>query len=114
MPNGLPEVSGRFITKASNGVLHGETGVQGNPGSTTYNGTIEPDGTVTIRVSGLSGDTKTDPYHRPAGSKTGFTMIGTIEGTSGVAARTDRECDIKLAKQFVPAPAPAASASQKK
>jgi uncharacterized caspase-like protein len=105
-PSGLPEVKGRFIGKATNGVLRGEVGMEGNPGWSRWNGTIEPDGSITIKAEGLSGDTKTDPFHRAPGTKMSYTMIGTLEGTSGVGTRADRDCNIRLTKQSVAALSP--------
>jgi hypothetical protein len=109
-PSGQPEIKGRFVGKASNGVLRGEAGTEGSPGWSSWNGTIRSDGSITIKAEGLSGDTQTDPFHRPAGTKFSYTMIGTLEGTSGVGTRADRDCNIRLTKQSVAAlsPAPAA------
>jgi uncharacterized caspase-like protein len=103
----LPEIRGRFVGKASNGVLRGEVGTEGNPGWSRWNGTIEPDGSTTINAEGLTGDTQKDPFHRPPGTKVSYTIIGTLEGTSGVGTRADRDCNLRLAKQSVAAIAPA-------
>lgn len=81
--------------------------MEGNPGWARWNGTIEPDGSITIQAEGLSGDTKTDPFHRASGTKFSYTIIGTLEGTSGVGTRADRDCNIKLTKQSVAALSPA-------
>jgi uncharacterized caspase-like protein len=108
----LPEIKGRFIGKASNGMLRSEVGTEGNPGWSRWNGSIESDGSITIKAEGLTGGTtETDPFHRPPGTKLRYTMIGTLEGTSGVATRADRDCNVKLAKQSVAALSPAATSS---
>jgi hypothetical protein len=115
----LPEIRGRFVAKASGGVLGGEIGTPGKPGWSRWDGTVEPDGTITAEVEGLSGvDTKTDPFHRSPGTKFNWSLIGTLEGTSGTGTRADRDCDMKFAKQgpgpmvarAAPAPEPPPSA----
>jgi hypothetical protein len=96
-PARLPRVTGRFVATAKDGVLHAETGQKGMPGGFTYDGTIEPNGVVTININGLSGIP--DPYNRPAGTKIEYKMLGVFEGGSGTATRSDRDCDVKFVKQ---------------
>jgi hypothetical protein len=100
-PLGLPKVTARFVAKANNGVLHGERGQKDKPGWQSYDGTIEPDGSITINVNGLTGDSQLDPFHRPTGTRISYQMIGVLEGGAGTATRVDRDCDIRFAKQSV-------------
>jgi hypothetical protein len=97
--SGLPRLSGRFVGRASSGVFHGQRGEQGKPGWVTYDGMIEPNGFITININGLSGDTTTDPFHRPTATPISYKIIGALEGTSGTATRDNRNCDIKFANQ---------------
>jgi hypothetical protein len=99
--SGLPKLTGRFVGTANNGVFHGESGAKGMPGGTIYDGTIEPGGSTTINVDGLTGDGNFDPFHRPTGTKFGYKMIGVLEGLLGTATRADRDCNITFAKQSV-------------
>jgi hypothetical protein len=108
-PAGLARATGRFVGTAKDGVLHGETGQKGMPGGATYDGTIGPDGVVTINVNALS--RIPDPYNRPAGIKIEYKMFGVFEGGSGTATRSDRDCDIKFVKQSAGAAAAVAARS---
>jgi hypothetical protein len=110
-PSGLPQVRSRFVGKAANGQLHAEIGTEGAPGWTVYDGVIDPDGTFTIKAQALTGDTTTDPFHRPTGTRIGFQFVGVLEGASGTATRPDRDCDVKLTKQVPPPPAVKPTAS---
>jgi hypothetical protein len=108
-PTGLPGFAGRSVARASNGVIRAENGKAGVPGWVFFNGTIEPDGSITVQVEGLSGPADGDPYHRPTGTKLCYKMVGMLEGADGVATRSDRDCDVRFAKQFVPRSAKAPS-----
>jgi hypothetical protein len=100
-PSGLPRLAGLFAGQASNGRFRSERGQKGTPGWEIWDGTIEPDGSIAINHDGLSGDTNRDPFHRPAGTKFFNIVIGVLEGLSGTASRTDRECNFNFAKQSV-------------
>jgi hypothetical protein len=92
-------LTGHFVGRAANGVIRGESGVKGDPGWTAYDGTIESDGSTTINVDGLSGESRTDPFHRPTGSEFSYKMVGVLDGAAGTATRDNRDCNITLAKQ---------------
>jgi hypothetical protein len=85
-PAGLPRLTGRFVATAKDGVLHAETGPKGLPGGITYDGTIEPNGVVTINVNALTGIP--DPYNRPAGTKVEYKMLELSK--AGAERRPDR------------------------
>jgi hypothetical protein len=106
-PSGLPKLTGRFVGTAKNGVLRGESGLKDEPGGQTFDGTIEPDGSTTINVNGLT--SASDPFHRPTGTKFSYRMIGVLDRMSGTATRADRDCDIKFVKQSAGAGAPVAT-----
>jgi hypothetical protein len=53
-----------FPAKVKNGILHGESGTRGTADWYELNGTIEADGTATIRASGITGNPKQTPFHK--------------------------------------------------
>ena len=57
--------SDELVGNVRNGVLHSQRGQEGEPGSETYDGTIEPDGSAEISQTGFSDDSKMDRFHRP-------------------------------------------------
>lgn len=54
-----------FPATVKNGLLHGEHGFSGTPGSLEINGTIKADGTATLYVNGIRG--LDERYNMPAG-----------------------------------------------
>ncbi len=92
----LPGWAFRLVGKVSNGVFRGLRGEEGKPGGQVFDGTIEPDGAMTIFVKGLSGDSRTDPFHRPKGTEFHYAIQGRLEGSKGTATRVDRglQCEI--------------------
>ena len=68
--SGLPGWSYELAGRVTDGVFHAEVGRVGKPGSQTFDGTIESDGTADILQKSLSGNPQRDPFHRPSGTET--------------------------------------------
>jgi hypothetical protein len=98
----VPASSYQFTATVKDGVLHAQTGVEGKPGSQTYNGKIEPDGTAEIFVTGFAGER--DPFHRPIGTEYRTKVASRFEGSHGGGIRADRRnCNFDFAKLTLPA-----------
>jgi uncharacterized caspase-like protein len=93
--------SEQCIGKVKNGVFHCEWGTAGQPGWTQFDGTIEPDGRITLLQTGLTGsDPKFTLGHTPPGKKFSFPFVGRFDGSRGSALRVEgRTCHMNLAKQ---------------
>jgi Caspase domain len=98
----VPASSYQFTATVKDGVLHAQTGVEGKPGSQTYNGKIEPDGTAEIFVTGFASER--DPFHRPIGTEYRTKVASQFEGSHGTGIRADRRnCNFDFAKLTLPA-----------
>jgi hypothetical protein len=84
----------QVFVSITNGVLHGQRGPQGKPGSEQWNGTIEPDGSMVIAVSGINGSKARRPN-----SDFNYQLGGRLEGSKGSAIRAERDCNVKFAKR---------------
>jgi len=93
--------SQQFFGRIKNGVFHGQTGVAGQPGWTTYDGTIEPDGSIQLQQEGITGSDPNMTLGRtPPGRKYSFPFVGQFEGLRGSALRVEgRICRMDLVKQ---------------
>jgi Caspase domain len=93
--------SRKFIGRVKNGIFHGQFGVEGKPGFDSYDGMIEPDGSIEFVSKGLtSGDSKRTLYHAPPGIMSSWRAAGRFEATRGSAIRVEgRTCNINFAKQ---------------
>jgi class 3 adenylate cyclase len=89
-PSGLPGWSYELVGNVRNGVFHSQRGLEGKPGSETYDGTIEPGGSAEISQTGFSGDTKRDPFHRPTGTEYRNVYVGSFDGSHGKLTRLNR------------------------
>jgi hypothetical protein len=97
---GLKSWSYALNGKVTNAVFRAERGQIGKPGSETFIGTIEPDGTATIIQKGLTGDSRKDPYRRVAGTEYGNRYFMKFVGTRGSGTRSDRpDCNVTLTKR---------------
>jgi hypothetical protein len=95
----LPGLTFQFGATVKDGIFRGHRGIEGKPGGQVFDGTIDPDGTTRIFAKGLSGDTKSDPFHRPTGTEFRYTIAGKLEGSHGKASRVDRDCDVSFVKR---------------
>ena len=98
--SGLPGWSYELAGRITDGVFHAEIGRVGKPGSQTFDGAIEQDGTADILQKGLSGDTGRDPFHRPVGTEYNNKYLTKFDGSRGSATRSDRaSCSINFTKR---------------
>jgi hypothetical protein len=98
----VPASSYQFTATVKDGVLHAQTGVEGKPGSQTYDGKIGPDGTAEIFITGFAG--QRDPFHRPIGTEYRTKVASRFEGSHGAGIRADRRnCNFDFAKLTLPA-----------
>jgi Caspase domain len=99
-PSGrLPGWTFQFGATVKDGIFRGQRGTEGKPGGQVFDGTIDPDGTTRIFAKGLSGNTNSDPFHRPTGTEFRYTIAGKLEGSHGRASRVDRDCDVRFVKR---------------
>jgi uncharacterized caspase-like protein len=92
--------SARCVGKVKNGVFHCEWGPAGQPGWTQLDGPIEPDGSVTLRQTGLTGDPKFTLGHTLPGKQFSWPFVGQFEASHGSALRVEgRTCRMNLVKQ---------------
>jgi hypothetical protein len=98
--SGLPGWSYELIGRVTDGVFHAEIGRVGKPGSQTFDGAIEQDGTADILQKGLSGDSRRDPFHRPVGTEYNNKYLTKFDASRGNGTRSDRaSCSINFAKR---------------
>ncbi|SHL58221.1 Caspase domain-containing protein [Bradyrhizobium lablabi] len=81
--SGLPGWKTELTGRVTDGVFHAEFGRVGKPGSQTFDGTIEPDGTADILQKGWSGNR--DPFHRPLGTEFNNKYLTKFDGPTEVA-----------------------------
>jgi hypothetical protein len=97
-PSGLPGWKTELTGRVTDGVFHAEFGRVGKPGSQTFDGTIEPDGTVDILQKGWSG--QRDPFHRPLGTEFNNKYLTKFDGSHGSGTRSDRaSCNVTFTKR---------------
>ncbi len=89
-PSGLAGWSYELVGNVRNGVLHSQRGQEGEPGSETYDGTIEPDGSAEISQTGFSDDSKMDRFHRPTGTEYRNIYVGSFDESHGKLTRLNR------------------------
>ena len=97
-PSGLPGWRTELTGRVTDGVFHAEIGRIGKPGSETFDGTIEPDGTADILQKGLSG--QRDPFHRPLGTEFNNKYLTKFDGSHGSGTRANRpSCNVNFTKR---------------
>ena len=95
---GLPGWKTELIGRVTDSVFHAEIGRVGKPGSQTFDGTIEPDGTADILQKGWSG--QRDPFHRPLGTEFNNKYLTKFDGSHGSGTRSDRaSCNVNFTKR---------------
>ena len=96
--SGLPGWKTELIGRVTDSVFHAEIGRVGKPGSQTFDGTIEPDGTADILQKGWSG--QRDPFHRPLGTEFNNKYLTKFDGSHGSGTRSDRaSCNVNFTKR---------------
>ena len=97
-PSGLPGWKSELAGRVTDGIFHAEIGRVGKPGSQTFDGTIEADGTADILQKGWSGGR--DPFHRPLGTEFNNKYLTKFEGSHGSGTRSDRaSCNVNFTKR---------------
>jgi hypothetical protein len=96
--SGLPGWKTELTGRVTSGIFHAEFGRVGKPGSQTFDGTIEPDGTADILQKGWSGNR--DPFHRPLGTEFNNKYLTKFDGPHGSGTRSDRpSCNVTFTKR---------------
>lgn len=96
--SGLPGWKTELTGRVTDGIFHAEFGRVGKPGSQTFDGTIEPDGTADILQKGWSGNR--DPFHRPLGTEFNNKYLTKFDGPHGSGTRSDRpSCNVTFTKR---------------
>ena len=98
--SGLPGWSYELAGRVTDGAFHAEIGRVGKPGSQTFDGSIEPDGTADIFQKGLSGNPQRDPFHRPVGTEYNNRYLTKFDGSHASGTRSDRaSCNVNFTKR---------------
>jgi len=89
----------QYSLNIKDGLLHNSFGMEGKPGSATFDGKVAPNGSLNIAVKGLTRP-DSDPIHRPAGTPFAFKIALELKDDSGAGARFDspRPCHYELKK----------------
>ena len=99
-PDGALGYTMEFVAQVKDGVLRGDMGTEGSPGSLSIEGPIQPDGTAIFFAHGRTGDAKYSVKSAAKGSQYAYSVPARFEGSSGTGRRTDiRPCDLHFAKR---------------
>jgi hypothetical protein len=89
-----------FLATVTDGHLHGQFGEQKQPGSLTYEGTIQPDGRASIIANGVTGSPNFNLGQVPQGQAYGYHVTAQFEGSHGHGTRTQmRPCEVDFVRQ---------------
>ena len=81
------------------GVLAGQQGGGGQPGSLALSGKIQPDGKASIDARGTVGDPRTAGNRLSVGAPYAYRVDALFDGARGVGNRTDlRPCSLTFVK----------------
>lgn len=91
----------QFVGTVKDGLLRGEHGTPGEPGSLVLEGSIAPDGKATMYAKGRTGSPQYVPGNdTPRGTEYGYNIDGHFEGSTGTGTRVEgRPCTLKFEKQ---------------
>jgi hypothetical protein len=90
----------RYGMAVKNGFVRAQYGSEGKPNSFTITGQIKSDGTVTLVLNGLTGDSDRTAGNVPPGTSVGFTIPSTFAAKKGIGHRTQtRPCTFTFNKQ---------------
>ena len=96
---GAAGYSKQFLAEVKDGVLTGQDGGPGQPGSLTLTGKIQPDGKASIDARGLTGDPKFTATRAVQGSSYSYRVDAVFDDTRGSGKRTlNRPCDLTFFK----------------
>jgi len=103
MAQGAQAYANRFPASVKDGVLHGQLGVEGGPGSLTVDGRIAPDGNGTLLATGVTGDPRFTLRKLQKGRHYSFPIEVIFSGTSGTGRRQGpRPCTITFTRKGRP------------
>jgi hypothetical protein len=98
--NGALGYSFDFVSKVTDGVLHGEKGTKGEPGWLQLDGRIGPDGAAELYASGLVGAAAYAVGQRLAGAAYGYHIDARFTGASGSGHRVEgRPCTVSFTRR---------------
>jgi class 3 adenylate cyclase len=90
----------KFVAQVREGYLQGDLGTEGTPGWLRLQGSIQPDGTATFDVKGLTGDPKYSVKNDRLGTPYGYNVVAEFEGARGTGRRLQvRACDLTFARR---------------
>lgn len=89
-----------LVAQVKDGYLRGIRGTEGTPDSLRIEGQIQPDGSASLDVRGLTGDPKYAVNQLARGSAYRYHVAARFDGARGTGTRTElRPCDLRFAKQ---------------
>ena len=89
----------RLLAHVKDGVLAGQQGGGGQPGSLALSGKIQPDGKASIDARGTVGDPRTAGNRLSVGAPYAYRVDALFDGARGVGNRTDlRPCSLTFVK----------------
>jgi uncharacterized caspase-like protein len=89
----------RFSAEIKDGVVAGQSGIAGQPGSLTLSGKVQPDGSGSIDARGITGDPKHVIGRLKPGSPYSYRIEARFEGSRGSGNRTElRPCSLTFVK----------------
>jgi len=98
--SGLPGWKYELVGKVTDGIFHAQIGQVGKPGSQTFDGAIDPDGSADIFQKGWSGDSRRDPFHRPVGTEYNNMYFTKFDGPKANGTRSNRpSCKVDFTKR---------------
>jgi hypothetical protein len=94
-----PAATFQYPLRIKSGNVHSQFGDEGKPGSSTYDGKVQADGSASVAINGLI-ETAKDPLHRPSGTPFHYVMLLELKGSGGAGFRTEtpRRCRSQLSK----------------
>ena len=94
-----PAATLQYSLQIKTGNIHTQFGEEGKPGSSTFDGKVQADGSASIAVNGFI-DAAKDPLHRSSGTPFHYVMVLELRGGSGAGVRTEtpRPCRSQFSK----------------
>ena len=89
----------RFPVHVKDGVLTGQHGIAGQPGSLILSGTVQPDGNASIDARGMTRDPKYTVTRLSSGSAYAYHVDARFDGSRGSGNRVEaRPCRLTFVK----------------
>jgi hypothetical protein len=88
-----------FTAQVKDGVLHGEKGIEGSPGSIRLEGPIRADGSATLSARGTTSDAKFSVNAVAKGSPYAYHVAATFDDARGSGKRIElRPCELHFTR----------------